>query len=413
MTVRFEVIVYGQSNCTVPCQDSAFGGSALCQKCGFQYVLNIYVEPLITGTLNPDHEKWTAVAQQEISAERCEGLQDAATVRGWSICPLDAATSYKMQQLTVNLCSAGPILDFTGIRATFEPARDARTSAGANCDGVTTGCHCWWQFNPTSNPAAPCTPTTDSTFVNCMDVTFGSGWQNTDWDEDGTTPSTDSWWFSGWNCGDFDTFTAKSTNDVTRDFIPCNWTFEKSLDIGSAYGFPRKVSAFFRLSVVQASTLNLGGGTHDGPCWDTKGFSACTGVNTYLQEDVALATFSNYKFWIQSIWYMQQPANPLGGGPFIYAQIQWLSQNDFSLANIWSSGAIAANPLKPFQAWSGRDTNFPGFGNCSTWDYHGNICIFTPPGSISFPTTRAEEFHCKSKHTIPNVTISPHSPTNC
>jgi len=400
MTVRFVITIYGQSNCQPPCSDADFGGASVCQYCGFQYDVRIYVEPLISGSVTQDNEEWNAIGYQQIGPDRCDDYIAESTSRGFAVCPNDPATTYKFQHLNLELCGGGPILDFSDITATLLPVEDERNSLGEDCDGVTAGCRCWWQFNPVSPQTPPCTPTTDASFVNCIDATWGSSWQNTDWDEDGTIPSTDGWWFTGLDCTDFNNLTLKSTDDPAGDYIPCNWSHRYLFDNGTDRLF---VETY--LFVHQASSILLG---NSGACWDTKGHG-CTAINSWIQEDVALATYAQNKFHLQMWWYqIPVPTGLFGAQYAVNGRYEWLSQNDFALSDIWTNGAVAANPLKPFAAVAGYQTaSNPWMANCSTGGYSQTMCIFTPVGSITFPTTRPEEMHCKSLHTIPDVTISP------
>ena len=400
LTVRFVITIYGQSNCQPLCNDSEFGGSGVCQFCGFQYDVSIYVEPLIAGSVTQDNEEWNAIAQQEIGPDRCDDYIAEATSRGFPVCPTDPAETYKFQHLNLELCGGGPILDFSDITATLEPAEDERNYLGQDCDGVTAGCACWWQFNPVSPQTPPCTPTTDPSFVNCIDVTFGSSWQNTDWDEDGTIPSTDGWWFTGLDCTDLNNIVVKATEDTAGDFVPCFWSHEYNFTNGTDV-----LTVRTRLYVRSADQLLMG---NSGSCWDAKLYS-CTSINSWIQEDVALATYTQNKFHLQMFWSMSPvPVNIFGGQAPVGGRYEWLSQNDFSLANIWTSGAVAANPLKPFQAVAGYNTvSNPSLRSCANYGYSQTMCIFTPVGTITFPTVRPQEMHCKSNHSIPDVTIGP------
>ena len=413
MTVRFEITVYPIANCypvtpgpvAPPCDDSDFGGSSVCQYCGWQYSMKIYVEPLILGSVTQDSEIWITNAYSVLDPEACDELVDNAVATGVSVCPVSYAETYYIQQINAVLCSSGnPILDFLNprIQAIIEDPDEYRDSSGQSCRGD-AGCACWWQFNPVSPTTAPCTPVTDPSFVNCIDVTYGSGWKDTDWAQDGTIPDNTGHWLSGLNCSNLDTYTVKSVDNTAAlsslEPVPCFWR-----DFYTHSSGVRRVTVSTDLRVVQASDLRLG---NSKDCWDTKGYS-CTGTNTWLQEDVALATFSDYKFLLHVRF------NPFDNGlPDIgFGEYQWLSQNSFTLSNIWSSGAIAANPLKPFRASAGSPiTGQPLL--CGFYAYDMTYCIFTDVGSITFPTTYAEEFHCKSRHNIPDVTISPHTPTNC
>ena len=398
MRVRFVITIYPQANCGVPCNDSDFGGSSVCQYCDWHYDFKIYVEPLIAGNASQDNEQWNSDASQTIDPETCDDYISAATSSGNPVCPVGASTTHYFHLGNSELCSSGnPILDFRYTASTIEPVEEYRNSLGVDCDGD-PGCACWWQFNPVSPQTAPCTPTTDSSFVNCMDVTFGSGWHDTNWEEDGTVPDDGDHWRGGITCSDMDTALLKSTNDASGDFVPCYWV--------ETFG-SNPTTIFMRLGVVQASDVQLG---NPSSCWDLDGYS-CTSINSWLQEDVSLATFSNYKFRliVEEDWVFD-PTDPLRRGR--RAKYEWLSQNSFTLSDIWGSGAIAANPLKPFQAVATQNYK-PDYTGCSSFNFTSAACIFTPYSSISFPTTYAEEMHCKSLHNIPDVTISPHTPTNC
>ena len=402
MKVRVEITISGMSNCQPPCPDSDFGGSSVCQFCGFQYDVDIYVEPIITGLVSQDHEKWNAIGYQEIGPDRCDAYIAEATSRGFAICPPDPATTYKLQHLNLELCSSGPILDFSNATVTLQPVKDERNYLGDDCDGVTAGCACWWQFDPVSPQTPPCTPTTDPSFVNCIDATFGSSWQNTDWDEDGTIPSTDGWWFTGLDCTDLNNLTLKATDDTAGDFVPCFWSHNFVFDNG-----PDRLVVETFLDVYEADDILLG---NSGTCWDSKTPAySCTAINSWIQEDVALATFARNKFSLRMNFYIGNVVTgPLGSSYPGFARFEWLSQNDFALSDIWTNGAVAANPLKPFKAWANFSfSNIPWNRTCFTTGYTMAMCIFTAPGAISFPTIRAEEMHCKSLHTIPDVTISP------
>ena len=428
MTVRFEITAYPTANCfhtspspgpvAPPCDDSDFGGSGVCQYCGWQFNLKIYVEPLIVGNVTQESEIWNTNAYSVLlDPEECDELVDRAVATGVTVCPPDAyATSYYIQQINSPLCSSGnPILDFLNprIQAEIENAEQYRTFNGVDCDDDGTGssldCACWWQFNPVSPTTQPCTPVTDPSFVNCVDVTYGTGWKDTDWAEDGTIPDNLGRWLAGLNCSDLDTYTVKSVDDTSTlgplDPVPCYWTHRHvHSEPATPAGFVRYIFIVSKLSIVQASDLTLG---NSKDCWDTKGYS-CTGINTWLQEDVALATFNDYKFKLRVIFSPYNTGLPDPG----YGEYEWLSQNSFTLANIWSQGAIAANPLKPFRASSGSPITGQPLA-CGFFAYQATHCIFTDVSSITFPTTYAEEFHCKSRHNIPDVTISPHIPSNC
>lgn len=400
MTVRFVITIYGQANCQPPCSDADFGGASVCQYCGFQYHVQVFVEPLITGSVTQDHEKWVAIAEQEIGPDRCDDWIAEAISSGSAVCPMDPATTYKLQHTNLELCPGGPILDFSDITVTLQPVEDERNYLGQDCGGD-AGCACWWQFNPVSPQTPPCTPTTDPTFVNCIDVTFGSSWQNTDWDENGTIPSTDGWWFTGLDCTDLNNITVKATDDTAGDFVPCYWHNEYNFTNGTD---ELRVLTF--LSLRDAGQLVMG---NSGSCFDSKGYG-CTAINSWVQEDVALATFTQSKFELVMLWNQTaSPVNAFGAQYPIQGEYRWLSQNDFALADIWTSGAVAANPLKPFSAYAAYDTNTGSIqaSRCSTWGYSQTMCIFTPVGSITFPTTRPDEMHCKSLHNIPDVTIGP------
>lgn len=400
MTVRFVITISGQANCQIPCNDADFGGASVCQYCGYQYHVQVFVEPLITGSVTQDHEKWVAIAEQEIGPDRCDDYIAEATSRGFAVCPIDPATTYKLQHLNLELCPGGPILDFSDLTVTLEPVKEERNSLGQDCDGVTAGCQCWWQFNPVSTQTPPCLSTTDPSFVNCIDVTFGSSWQNTDWDEDGTIPSTDGWWFTGLDCTDLNNIIVKATDDTAGDHVPCYWSHQFTFDNGTDRLIVRTY-----LFLRDADELLLG---NSDTCWDTKGYS-CTAINSWLQEDIALATYAQTKFYLVMHWAQSaSPVNIFGGAYPIYGRYEWLSQNDFAIADIWTSGAVAANPLKPLAAAAGYDTMANiWLSNCTTWGYSQTMCIFTPVGSITFPTIRPEEMHCKSLHNIPDVTIGP------
>ena len=399
MTVRVVINIYGQSNCTVPCSDADFGGASVCQFCGFQYDVSIYVEPLIAGSVTQDNEEWNAIGEQQIDPDRCDDWVSEASTRGYPICPVDPAETYKLQHLNLDLCPGGPILDFSDITVTLEPVKDERNYLGQDCDGVTAGCACWWQFNPVSPQTPPCTPTTDPSFVNCIDVTFGTGWQETDWDENGTIPSTDGWWsgYTTLNCSDLDNRILRAVNDasVTHDYVPCHWSdFFVYNPTGRAY------NVGFYLDVVQASEILFRLGTD--ACWDSVGGIACTSINSWLVPDPALATFANYKFRLRVVTSQSSPGGPIN----VFGKYVWLSQNSFALTDVWTNGAIAGNPLKPFSAVAYQENLFNPT-NCADMNYSMTKCIFTAVGAITFPTKRYEEMHCHSKHNIPDVTIGP------
>ena len=405
MTVRVVINIYGQSNCTVPCSDSDFGGATVCQFCGYQYDVDIYVEPLITGSVTQDNENWNAIAEQVIDPDRCDDWVAEASARGYAVCPTDTATTYKLQHLNSNLCPSGPILDFVDITVDLEPVEDSRNYLCEDCDGVTTGCACWWQFNPVSPQTPPCTPTTDPSFVNCIDVTFGNSWQDTDYHIiTGARPDTGSvptWWYPGYvglDCSDLNNRVVKAVPDASlvNQHVPCSWS-DLFLFIGAPYpsvpGATFTYQVMFHLEVVQSSEILFRLGLDD--CWDSKGFS-CSSINSWLVPDPALATFTDVKF-ILRVYH---------GTPFgVHAEHSWLSQNSFPLTDIWTSGAIAANPLKPFGAWSIQAIPRPP--DCASTSYSSSLCTFTPYSSISFPSTREEEFHCRSNQLIPDVTIGP------
>lgn len=421
MTVRFEITVYPIANCypvtpgpvAPPCDDSDFGGSSVCQYCGWQMNLKIYVEPLIVGNVTQDSEIWLGYGYTVMDPEMCDELVDRAVTTGHVYCWPQGVITYGINQINSPLCSSGnPILDFSSptIQAEIEGADPGRTVNGVDCsDDTSTDCACWWQFNPVSPTTQPCTPVTDPSFVNCIDVTYGTGWKDTDWAEDGTIPDNLGRWLAGLNCSDLDTYTVKSVDDTAvlgpNERVPCGWTHRHvHSEPATPAGFVRYIFIISKLSVVQASELTLG---NSKDCWDTKGYS-CSGINTWLQEDVALATFNDYKFKLNVTFYPFNTGLPDPG----FGEYEWLSQNSFTLANIWSQGAIAANPLKPFRASAGSPITGQPLA-CGFYAYQATHCIFTDVSSITFPTTYAEEFHCKSRHNIPDITISPHTPTNC
>ena len=397
MTVRVVINIYGQSNCTVPCSDADFGGASVCQFCGFQYDVSIYVEPLIAGAVTQDNEEWNAIGEQQIDPDRCDDWVSEASTRGYPICPVDPAETYKLQHLNLDLCPGGPILDFSDITVTLEPVKDERNYLGQDCDGVTAGCACWWQFNPVSPQTPPCTSTTDPSFVNCIDVTFGTGWQDTDYDiTTGAIPDASGWFnpaYTGLTCSDLDNRVVRAVDNpaVVNQHVPCFW-FDEFRFIGPLSP-PDVYRVLFYLDVVEVTDVLFRLGT-DG-CWDSKGYS-CTSVNSWLVPDPALATFSNVKFRLR-VYHADSQGR--------HAEHTWLSQNSFALADIWTNGAIAGNPLKPFGAWS--HINVPRPTNCATTVYTSSKCIFTTYASIAFPSSRAEEFHCRSNQIIPDVTIGP------
>lgn len=410
LTVRFEITVLPIANCNPgTCTTDDFGGYGICQYCGFQYDIRIFVEPVITGLSTQDNEEWVAFAYNEFPPDECQDYIDIAKSRGFAICPRYFAFSDRPNHINLDLCTSGPILDFSQTQFTVLPDKgDRRRSlTGVPCDDDTSlDCACWWQFNPTSPTTQPCTETTDATFVNCIDLTYGSSWENTDWDEDGTIPSTDGWWFTGLDCTDLDTKLMKATNDVSNG-APCYWTNNYLFDNGTDYLLVQSW-----LTVVQADEVLYGS---SGVCWDStppQPARSCTAANSWLDPDISLLVYLNYKFR-HEVFFRHQENYP-AGGPFWTGKYTWLSQNDFTLGNIWASGVGPANPLKPFTASSAYSTEpVLALRTCANLVYTSNICTFVDPATITFPTTRTEEMHCKSNHTIPDVTLAIHVPSNC
>lgn len=403
MTVRVKVTARPQANCDIPCDSADFGDE--CQNCGYQFDVRIYVEPLITGLTTQDNEEWVAFANQEIFSEECEDWKDIANTRGFPVCPRNYSETNYFNHINLELCSSGgPILDFSDTTAVVIPNIESRDSFGVDCDGVTAGCACWWQFNPVSPQTPPCTPTTDPSFVNCIDATYGTGWQNTDWDEDGTTPSTDGWWVSGLDCGDYDTYTMKASEDVSSDFVPCAWDKRIVYDNGT-----ERLEFYADLRVLAADEV-LYGSQRAKTCWDNQTYS-CTAANTTLDQDISLLGYLDYKFFKSVHWRLWSASGLLDG-----ARFEWISQNSFALSSIWTAGAVVTNPLKPFYAIAGiHDRTVPSRASwdCTNFNWSMSKCIFSSYGSITFPTKRPEEMHCLSNHTIPDVTIVPSVPTNC
>lgn len=409
LTVTFRITITASANCGQhltppdPCTEADFGGSRICQYCAYTYRVEVFVKPTIAGSVTQDNESWLAIGHSWMDPERCDDIIDEAKSRGFPICTRDMAETYLLQHTNLVLCDDGiPIFDFSSTSVTLEPTAEVRSYLGQDCGGG-AGCACWWQFNPVASPTPPCTTTTDPSFVNCIDVTFNTGWYETDWDEDGTIPSTDGWWtnFNTLNCSDLDNRIVRAVQNPSTplDNVPCYWTDRFQFSFG-AFGNPRDFGVFFRLRVLPASEVVVRG--IDDACWDSKGYG-CTSVNSWLVPDPALATYANYKFVLDAFIFQDGPL----AQTFFYwgGKYRWVSQNDFALADIWTLGAIAGNPLKPFEAYVFNQADTPTL--CALTLYSASKCIFTDPATIAFPTTRAEEMHCRANHIIPDVTIGP------
>ena len=410
LTVRFEITAQPIANCNPgTCTADDFGGYGICQYCGFQYDIKIFVEPVITGLSTQDDEEWSATATQEYLPDECQDNVDIAKARGFAICPTNFAFSNFLNHVNLDLCTSGPILDFDKVTVTVLPdkAGKRRNFSGGPCDDDTSiECACWWQFNPPAPTTQPCTLETDPTFVNCIDATYGNSWENTDWDEDGTIPST-GWWFTGLDCTDLDTKLMKSTEDVTQNTAPCFWTHEYLFDNGTDY---LQVQSW--LTVVQADEVLYGG---SGSCRDSvppQPPRSCTAANSWLDADISLLVYLDYKFQLEV--FFRHVKNYTGGGQIWLGKYHWLSEDDFTLGAIWTGGVGLANPLKPFQATSSYSTQpVLALRSCANTVYTSNMCTFVDPATITFRSTRAEELHCKSNHTIPYVIIQIHVPSNC
>jgi hypothetical protein len=409
LTVRFEITAQPIANCNPgTCTSDDFGGYGLCQYCGFQYDIKIFVEPVITGLSTQDDEEWSASAIQEYMPDECQDNIDIAEARGFAICPVNFAFSNYLNHINLDLCTSGPILDFGQTIVTVIPDKGGRRRSliGVPCDDDTSlDCACWWQFNPPSPTTQPCTQTTDATFVNCIDLTYGSSWENTDWDEDGTTPSTDGWWFTGLDCTGLDTKLMKATNDVSNG-APCYWTNFYRFDNGTDTLLVESL-----LRVVQADEVIYGG---LGDCWDSsppQPVRSCTAANSWLDADISLLVYINYKFKLDVVFRQIPNGSAAASWTGSYS---WISENDFTLSNIWVSGVGLANPLKPFQAASAYSTEpVLALRTCANTVFTQTMCTFVDPSTIIFPTTRAEEMHCKVNNILPDVTLAIHVPSNC
>lgn len=398
--VEIDVTIYPQANCQVPCTDNDFGNNGICQMCGWQYAVRIKVSPLVAGNASQTYEEWFAVAEQEIDSERCDLGIDEANSSGTRLCFVDPATTYKFQHLNQVLCDDGNvILDFSDIRMTLEPVTKYRNSLGVDCGGE-AGCACWWQFNPVSPTTSPCTPTTDPTFVNCIEVNFATGWHNTDYDPTtGAVPDpTPTAGYPGLPCSNMDSFILQATDDTSGDFVPCWWAksfFLQSTD--PAFG---GVSIRYQLNVLEATSTVfrfLRRSSNCPDCWDTKGYS-CSCPDIWQVFDGVGYPFTDSKFFLA--------ADFLFDG-FVIANYTWMSQNSFPIGQIWTSGAVSSNPLKPLSASAGYQSGPVSGWSCANLTYGSAQCTFTDPATMSFPTTRAEEFHCRVKHSISDVTITP------
>jgi hypothetical protein len=368
--------------------------------CGWQYHVTIKVSPLVAGNASQTYEKWVAIAEQEIDDERCDLAIAEANSSGSRVCFNDPATTYKFQHLNNILCDDGNvILDFSDITMTLEPVTEYRNSLGVSCTGE-PGCACWWQFNPVSPSTAPCTPTTDPTFVNCIEVTFNTGWYNTDYNPiTGAIPRVPpTIGFPGLPCSNMDSFIVKATDDVAGDFVPCYWTETFALQsTDPSYGV---VTWHWWLDVVKATSplfRFIRFNTECPDCFDSKGYS-CSCPNIWQVFDGVGYPFSDYKFLLTG--------KMLYDG-HVVSEMMWMSQNDFPLNQIWTSGAVLGNPLKPFLAIADYQTGPVSGWNCGNNFYGSAQCTFTDPATMTFPTSRAEEFHCRSKHNIPDAIIAP------
>jgi hypothetical protein len=407
--VEIEITIYPQANCNIPCTDADFQGASICQNCGWQYDVKIKVSPLVAGPASQTYEEWSAVAYQEIDDERCDLVLEEALSSGTRVCFNDRATTDYFNAINATLCNDGvPILDFgADIRMVIEPIVEYRNYAGVSCNGD-PGCACWWQFNPVSPTSAPCTPTTDPSFVNCIDVTFNTGWFNIDYDDlTGAIPQVyppgvpDG--SPGLPCSDMDSFILKATDDVSGDFVPCYWSGNFTLNsTDPTYG---SVIFMWSLIVIDADYFlfkSIPDSTDCPLCWDSKiPAYACSCPNIWQVQDGTLHPFTQYKFFL----YCNQLYSGVNDS---IAQFAWVSQNSFDLVDIWTSGAIAANPLKPYYALSMKTDSLPvADQNCSNTLYSTAQCTFIDPTGLTFPIRREEEFHCRSKHIIPDAIIAP------